>query len=447
MSLSPGDKFVVGINKGWFGNKYDHDLGFNQFSIGRLYRNVITDPNLPDPSPELPYLSSHVEELQSFFRKLRVGIQQSELGNRPVVRIWAFERFEGLRFDSEGYVIGIDSELLQNLNTIFETANGFGLKIYLCLLDSWSIYQGPPPSIVTLGRQEQYLSLQQTWKKLIRLIVKDTEGRQKFLHNAIHPLLENVNTHPNLFAIDLFNEPEGLIQKDGPEFKFSTILDYIKDVSNYIRSINSNIKISCGFQKYTTVKTNSKILGEYLDFFDFHEYNKDGNLVSYNQTDFVGKPCIVGECGYPVGTASSDLNVLSAIQHFFENSNSKGYAGCAAWFEDYENKDKIIDVIKKFAEKDPLIMELKKQGCFIATAAMGSELHPHVQLLRNYRDDVILQSPYKEQFLRVLDFYYSFSPAIADAMNRNKFFRAFVRYALVYPVILSLKILIKLVGD
>lgn len=76
------------------------------------------------------------------------------------------------------------------------------------------------------------------------------------------------------------------------------------------------------------------------------------------------------------------------------------------------------------------------QGCFIATAAFGSELHPRVQCLRNFRDEILLRSELGDDFKRVLFVYYKFSPPIAGAMKRYRGLKIFLKYTLVYPVIL-----------
>lgn len=448
MSFSTGSKFIVGINKGWFGGKFDNDLGFNQFSIGRLYRSTVPNPALPDPNPSIPYISTHPEELTDFFQQVS-NIQQENNSNSllygtQIVRVWTFERFEGLKFDNNGNVNGIDNELLINLGKVFNVAKAHQISIYLCLFDTWSIYQNAPMQLVTAGKEQDYIHLQQTWKSLMKKLLEDAVAREMFFNNALLPLLNNISAHTNLFAIDVINEPEGLTTKD-PTIKFSDIKNYIKSCANYIHS-HSSSKVSCGFQRYTTVKNNANDLAQNLDFFDFHEYNKEGNLGTYRSSEFAGKPCIVGECGYPVGNIDDLSKALLATVNFFKNSNSKGYAGCVAWVEDYENKNDIIQAIKDFANTNPLIMQETKSGCFIATAAMGSELHPHVQFLRDYRDSVIMKSSYRKQFLQILVLYYSFSPPIAEAMEKNRLAKFTFKYIIVYPIIVGLKILAKIVG-
>lgn len=93
-------------------------------------------------------------------------------------------------------------------------------------------------------------------------------------------------------------------------------------------------------------------------------------------------------------------------------------------------------------EKNPPIIK----GCFIATAAMGSALHPHVQLLRDFRDDILLQSHYKETFEHLLNKYYKISPPIAAKMNENRFVKLMLRYALVYPIVFGIKGILPIVN-
>jgi hypothetical protein len=70
-------------------------------------------------------------------------------------------------------------------------------------------------------------------------------------------------------------------------------------------------------------------------------------------------------------------------------------------------------------------------GCFIATAAYGSYLHPFVYILRTFRDTVLLASSFGSSFV---EWYYQVSPPIAEVIAHNSALSAGVRIMLL-PVI------------
>ena len=83
----------------------------------------------------------------------------------------------------------------------------------------------------------------------------------------------------------------------------------------------------------------------------------------------------------------------------------------------------------------------KGGGCLIATAAFGSEMAPQVQFLREIRDNTVLQTESGAIFMTGFNqFYYSFSPAIADYERENPAFKEVVKLTLT-PLLASLTLL------
>jgi len=110
--------------------------------------------------------------------------------------------------------------------------------------------------------------------------------------------------------------------------------------------------------------------------------------------------------------------------------------------EDVVEKGVIVGevVTEKTSEGIEEIQE-KGGGCLIATATYGSEITPQVQQLREIRDSKLLQTESGSAFIHGFnDFYYSFSPAIADYERENPIFREAVKLAIT-PMISSLSIL------
>jgi len=80
-------------------------------------------------------------------------------------------------------------------------------------------------------------------------------------------------------------------------------------------------------------------------------------------------------------------------------------------------------------------------GCLIATATFSSELAPQVQQLRELRDNIVLQTESGTSFMTGFNqFYYSFSPAIADYERENPVFKEAVKLILT-PLLTSLTLL------
>ena len=80
-------------------------------------------------------------------------------------------------------------------------------------------------------------------------------------------------------------------------------------------------------------------------------------------------------------------------------------------------------------------------GCLIATATYGSEMSPQVQQLREIRDNKLSATQSGAAFLASFnEFYYSFSPIIADYERQNPAFKELVKLAIT-PMITSLSVL------
>ena len=80
-------------------------------------------------------------------------------------------------------------------------------------------------------------------------------------------------------------------------------------------------------------------------------------------------------------------------------------------------------------------------GCLIATASYGSELAPQVQQLRELRDNTVLQTESGAAFMTGFNqFYYSFSPMIADYERENPAFKEAVKLTIT-PLLISLTLL------
>ena len=70
--------------------------------------------------------------------------------------------------------------------------------------------------------------------------------------------------------------------------------------------------------------------------------------------------------------------------------------------------------------------------CFIATAAYGTETAAELDILRDFRDQVLLKNTLGSRFVET---YYRVSPPVANFIAKNDFLRAVVREMFIDPVV------------
>ena len=157
--------------------------------------------------------------------------------------------------------------------------------------------------------------------------------------------------------------------------------------------------------------------------------------------------------------SEQDLQVNSVNSGIIEKLEHLGNLQENGWFFTSNSGKKIdaryIFAAETSASKNDLIfsvgdntgnnIEIKNNeeggGCLIATAAFGSELAPQVQQLRELRDNTVLQTESGSAFMTGFNqFYYSFSPTIADYERENPAFKEVVKLTLT-PLLTSLTLL------
>ena len=118
----------------------------------------------------------------------------------------------------------------------------------------------------------------------------------------------------------------------------------------------------------------------------------------------------------------------------------------------YNYEDEITDIIQSFKlihsgppasedSQDVIGSNEEGGGCLIATAAFGSEMAPQVQFLREIRDGKVMATESGTSFMTGFNqFYYSFSPAVADYERENPVFKEAVKVTLT-PLLTSLTLL------
>lgn len=325
-SRSGLDWFVKGINWPWIA-AYGHDIG----------RNQTVDRGRRDP----PYFAPVF--LESEFQRMNQW-------NVDVVRIWTFEKAEGLRWDEDPSgrlvcVSGLDETFLQNVRHIINAAQRYNIRIYWCLLNGNDFLGDPRPS-----------------RNALRRIFSLNQCKRSYIENALLPFVQFLldNDQGTTFAIDLVNEPDALWRSvvwrgwgRSPDRVISWLAEMASEIKRYLINRNqepTRILVSTGFCEHETITNYHDRLDDLFDFFDFHAYNTfrlsdtSGDLPPYSSLG-INKPCIIGECGLG-GQSIRGLPLISrfrytleevfnlqsrCIQNYFNHAWQDGYAGCMVW--------------------------------------------------------------------------------------------------------------------
>jgi len=305
--------FVHGINVAWFGGKYGHDIG----------------PNAQHPSWKVRYNSKKVD---ACFNDI------ADIGFN-VARVWLFEGAEGLTFDRDGYIAGVDPLFWKNLDEVIRHAHDNNVMLYLCLLTSWDDVKFPSPVVTA-------------------------KAREKYITNAVLPLTKRYRKNNTIFAFDIFNEiesecagPDGNWTKKGVTIQQTQT--FIRENVRAIKSVDSKRLVSSGSGWHAWDNVQKGYYNDLgLDFIDIHVYRDDGFLPHISKLN-VKVPVILGEFGQ--ATEKRDDNIQrKADMAFMKNVVEKGYAGFLVWTYGHESIDDIHSLIGKNGQHRPAVDSLRK---------------------------------------------------------------------------------------
>ncbi|MDX2064168.1 MAG: hypothetical protein SFX74_00350 [Fimbriimonadaceae bacterium] len=283
-------QYVHGINAAWFFGRYGTDIGLN--------------PRFPEWGNG--YNASVANNVFADIKRM----------NCNVVRIWLHEDLEGLQFDSNGYVSGLQPGFLTNLDDLVTKANNNGLALELTFLNH------------TLNNQfGQTLPSGATIKNFIN----DSTARQRLIDNAIRPIAQryynNAVLRPAIFGYDLINEAN--IGADNGSYTWANMRTFASEAATAIHGVNASIKVTMSTQWWAFDNQSyhsGRFGGLGLDYYTYHEYSNSPNLPT--KPNWLEKPLVLAEYGPSTWTDSQQNSSTSA---YLSQAASRGYAGAMAW--------------------------------------------------------------------------------------------------------------------
>jgi len=130
---------------------------------------------------------------------------------------------------------------------------------------------------------------------------------------------------------------------------------------------------------------------------------------------------------HPNGLDEARVDTDPATPGVQELQQWRGFMDYLGTFPDLE-PDGIPDIPDRYAGPTG---RLRTVDCFIATAAFGTGLQGKIDVLRDFRDSVLLQHPAGRAFVNA---YYTYGPPVADAVAERPWLKGWVRFFLL-PVI------------
>jgi hypothetical protein len=206
----------------------------------------------------------------------------------------------------------------------------------------------------------------------------------------------------------------------------------LKDGGLYATAFSGPETAGCDTERTLISETFTKLLAfdtEYLLWIE-----RDGKKLMLGLDDEVYEHTITTPIYPPSPTTNNGFRRLSARIQGTSTSDPTGADGVFEMLVD--------NVYVQGSNED----SKGDDSCFIATAAYGSYLDPHVLTLRKFRDQHLLTNSIGTWFV---EFYYHHSPPLADYIRERETLRALVRsglavviYSIEYPTVAGLILLL-----
>jgi hypothetical protein len=235
-----------------------------------------------------------------------------------VARIFVFcDGRASPRFGDDGHVIGLDELFYRDFDALLDAADRNRIRLMPTLLDfHWCAWPNTVSGVRLGGHAE---------------IVRIPALRQTFLDRALRPLLERYANRDSIFAWDVINEPEWVIDGVPGSFHEGFDLVTVQEMREFVAACTQYVHRLAPAHLVTVGSARRNLLnlwtGLGLDLYQFHWYDKfrREEPFPWEPYDELGldRPCIIGE----VPTSATRFTPAQ----FIAAAQSGGYSGLLLW--------------------------------------------------------------------------------------------------------------------
>jgi hypothetical protein len=282
-------QLILGVNLAWLDGAYGHDFGH--------------DPRHPEWG--VAYDPDHADALLAF----------AESSGIRLLRVWAFERCEGLTFDAAGATTGIDPTFLASFDDfVRRRVPAHDVKLYVTLLaaDGLTDCAGD--------------------------VLAPGPARDALLARALAPFAARYADSPWLWGIDVMNEPEaavaGATGNWGGGASWDVMRGFLAASASAVRAAAPGAFVSSGSGWHGAANVAAGRFSE-LGFthLDFHAYSDDGALPAWSSLGRHAR-VLVGEAGQADPAYDDELGA-DVVANMLAAAADEGYWGILPWFLDH----------------------------------------------------------------------------------------------------------------
>ena len=213
-NVLPPDRFPVKVNR--------TVLQINNCSGRRFFLSGMVD-NKPNSGLQLSLYNSAEMETQ---------IVNSKAIGATAMRWNAFLRGKDLRWDANGYVIGMCDNAVSNLKDGCDLAYKHGIVLQIVLSTAHFLqygWDGPTPENVVRVNNNKFM-------------FEDTLAMQAYIDNVIKPITQTIGVHPGLFGYCIINEASGMFYpEDAGLGTWSDVKVHMADFQRWVNWVASEI--------------------------------------------------------------------------------------------------------------------------------------------------------------------------------------------------------------